>query len=150
MERLHPPGVMSIEPSLVTFGEGSMSASGTKGSIPGGLRRLPEGTGLSGMRPGSVVRAGRPRWSGGSAKESSTRSVIRFIRTNPTTMEDCNGKRTYRSETEAKRIRNIREKDVSHMRVYQCPFCWGWHLTSARTTDPIYNKMKKASRYKNE
>lgn len=41
----------------------------------------------------------------------------------------CSDKRRYASRNAAKKVRNHREKDVSHLRVYQCPRCYGWHLT---------------------
>lgn len=43
----------------------------------------------------------------------------------------CNGKQSYDSERAAKRVRNIREKDVSRLRVYQCDDCFRFHLTKS-------------------
>ncbi len=50
-------------------------------------------------------------------------------------MKECNGKRTYASEREAKKVRNVREHDVSKLRVYQCDVCYGWHLTKQYKKD---------------
>lgn len=52
-------------------------------------------------------------------------------------MKMCNGKRTYSSEKQAKKVRNIREYDVSFLRVYQCDECFGWHLTKQRSWERI-------------
>jgi DNA-directed RNA polymerase subunit RPC12/RpoP len=58
-------------------------------------------------------------------------------------MEQCGGKRCYRSEKEAIRIRNLREHNTSKLRVYQCPDCWYWHLTKQNNTDLKYRKIRK-------
>jgi len=39
------------------------------------------------------------------------------------------GKKIYRSERQAKQVRNLREKDARELRVYFCKGCPGWHLT---------------------
>lgn len=45
-------------------------------------------------------------------------------------MKQCNGKNCYESEREARRVRNLRERLVQKLRVYQCDLCHYWHLTS--------------------
>lgn len=44
-------------------------------------------------------------------------------------MEECNGKRVYRSIKEAKRVRNTRGHATGGLRVYYCKWCHGFHLT---------------------
>lgn len=42
----------------------------------------------------------------------------------------CTGKTRYRDHAEATRIRQRREREAGHgLRVYDCPFCQGFHLT---------------------
>lgn len=60
-------------------------------------------------------------------------------------MKLCNGKIRYRSEKEAKNRRNIREKDVSALRVYKCPECFDWHLTKE-----IWHDRRKIERHLQE
>ena len=43
----------------------------------------------------------------------------------------CDGKNIYISEHKAKAIRNsVYKKRTKRLRVYYCPKCFGWHLTS--------------------
>ena len=44
--------------------------------------------------------------------------------------QTCHGKRSYGKE-EARRVKKYREERGSEwLRVYECPVCHGWHLTS--------------------
>ena len=43
---------------------------------------------------------------------------------------ECNGKRCYKSEHEARYVRNARERSSGKLRVYWCRGCHYWHLTS--------------------
>lgn len=47
-------------------------------------------------------------------------------------MKKCMGKNSYESERAAKRVRNIREHRSQELRVYACPYCYKWHLTSLK------------------
>lgn len=44
---------------------------------------------------------------------------------------DCHSKQRYRDRDQAKRVRQLRQKDgAGFLRIYECPHCRGWHLTS--------------------
>jgi hypothetical protein len=44
----------------------------------------------------------------------------------------CNGKNSYHTSREAEEVRqtNLASGRVSYLRVYRCPHCFHWHLTS--------------------
>jgi len=51
----------------------------------------------------------------------------------------CNGKRRYGSRNEAERTRDWRwEESHVRLRVYECPICFDWHLTS-----DVENKVRR-------
>lgn len=51
---------------------------------------------------------------------------------------ECNGKNSYRSEHEARKVRRIVGKTRNtKLRVYQCTSCHNWHLTSAPKFDTV-------------
>jgi DNA-directed RNA polymerase subunit RPC12/RpoP len=54
------------------------------------------------------------------------------------TWADCGSKRRYKTPAEAERQSKVaRQKRDEKLRVYRCPHCAGWHLTSklSRFTD---------------
>lgn len=45
-------------------------------------------------------------------------------------LSQCKKKRRYHDAKEAKRVRSLRRGLIDHdLRVYDCPFCKGFHLT---------------------
>jgi len=48
-------------------------------------------------------------------------------------LQQCNGKKRYRDKREAMRFSHMRQSSANepaeYLRVYECPRCWGWHLT---------------------
>ncbi len=62
-------------------------------------------------------------------------------------MQECNGKRIYRSVHEAKRVRNARGHAVKNLRVYYCKWCYGFHLTKMmRDTSDTHRTHTKHGR----
>lgn len=45
-------------------------------------------------------------------------------------MTFCNGKKRYKSEKHAKKVKMLREHAVTRLRIYKCPVCFDFHLTS--------------------
>ena len=56
----------------------------------------------------------------------------------------CNSKKRFRDREEAKRSRqNIRSFDGTRMRIYECPACRGFHLTTVNYDGENYDGRKK-------
>lgn len=50
----------------------------------------------------------------------------------------CEGKRRYRDRDEATRVRHLRTKAAgTPLRIYDCDFCKGFHLTSRMSTTDL-------------
>lgn len=55
----------------------------------------------------------------------------------------CDGKQIYTSKKFAKAIRNGRERHgARELRIYECPKCYGYHLTASR------EGFKSSSKYR--
>ena len=47
--------------------------------------------------------------------------------------ELCDGKKVYDSEKEVRGVRKwVGERRDKDMRIYKCPRCFGWHITSLK------------------
>lgn len=56
-------------------------------------------------------------------------------------MIQCNGKNQYKSEHEARSVKQtVLRKRSRQLRVYKCPHCHSWHLTSEPKWDKPENE----------